>query len=145
MAPTRGASGQDEGTGMVSASGLLPVMVLLPFIGALAPGLMIRAGRNACATFAAVPTILALVFLGVMAPDVMAGNTVTAQFSWLPQLGLNANFFLDGLGLLFAGMILGVGLLVIIYARFFLSESHIDKSFHFPLGCVMYLLRPTLV
>ena len=106
---------------MVSASGLLPVMVLLPFIGALAPGLMIRAGRNACATFAAVPTILALVFLGVMAPDVMAGNTVTAQFSWLPQLGLNANFFLDGLGLLFAGMILGVGLLVIIYARFYLS------------------------
>ena len=80
---------------MVSASGLLPVMVLLPFIGALAPGLMIRAGRNACATFAAVPTILALVFLGVMAPDVMAGNTVTAQFSWLPQLGLNANFFLE--------------------------------------------------
>ena len=71
MAPTRGASGQDEGTGMVSASGLLPVMVLLPFIGALVPGLMIRAGRNACATFTAIPTLLALILLGVMAPDVM--------------------------------------------------------------------------
>ncbi|EEX13827.1 NADH dehydrogenase [Citreicella sp. SE45] len=106
---------------MVSASGLLPVMVLLPFIGALVPGLMIRAGRNACATFTAIPTLLALILLGVMAPDVMNGGTVTAQIEWLPGLGLNANFMLDGLGLLFAGMILGVGLLIILYARFYLS------------------------
>ena len=49
---------------MVSGSGLLAVMVILPFIGALVPGLMIRAGRDACAMFTAVPTILALVFLG---------------------------------------------------------------------------------
>ncbi|MFC4731417.1 monovalent cation/H+ antiporter subunit A [Salipiger abyssi] len=106
---------------MVSGSGLLPVMVLLPFIGALVPGLMIRAGRNACATFTAVPTVLALVFLGVMAPGVLDGGTVTAKFDWLPALGLNANFMLDGLGLLFAGMILGMGLLITLYARFYLS------------------------
>jgi NADH:ubiquinone oxidoreductase subunit 5 (subunit L)/multisubunit Na+/H+ antiporter MnhA subunit len=42
---------------------------------------------------------------------------------WLPGLGLNANFFLDGLGLLFAGLILGIGLLIIIYARFYLSKK----------------------
>ncbi|MBY6002777.1 monovalent cation/H+ antiporter subunit A [Salipiger bermudensis] len=106
---------------MVSGSGLLAVMVLLPFIGALVPGLMIRAGRDACATFTAVPTLLALVFLGVLAPEVMQGGTVTARIEWLPMLGLNANFFLDGLGLLFAGMILGMGLLITLYARFYLS------------------------
>jgi multicomponent K+:H+ antiporter subunit A len=38
-------------------------------------------------------------------------------------LGLNANFFLDGLALLFAGLILGIGLLVILYARFYLSDG----------------------
>ncbi len=108
---------------MVSFSGLLPVMVLLPFIGALMPGLMIRAGRNACATFTAIPTILALVFLGSMAPDVWNGGTVMFRFDWLPGLGLGWNFMLDGLGLLFAGMILGVGLLVILYARFYLSPD----------------------
>jgi len=106
---------------MVSGSGLLAVMVMLPFIGALVPGLMIRAGRDACAMFTAVPTILALVFLGILAPEVMAGGTVTAKIEWLPALGLNANFFLDGLGLLFAGMILGMGLLITLYARFYLS------------------------
>ncbi|MDO6587732.1 monovalent cation/H+ antiporter subunit A [Salipiger sp. 1_MG-2023] len=108
---------------MGTTSGLLPVMVLLPFIGALMPGLMIRAGRNACASFTAIPTVLALVFLGSMAPDVWNGGTVSFRFDWIPQLGLGWNFMLDGLGLLFAGMILGVGLLIIVYARFYLSPD----------------------
>ncbi len=106
---------------MTNGGSLLPIIALLPFLGALVPGLMIRAGRNACATFTAVPTIAALAMLGVLTPDVLAGNTLTASFEWLPQMGLSASFFLDGLGLLFAFMILGVGLLITLYARFYLS------------------------
>jgi multicomponent K+:H+ antiporter subunit A len=93
----------------------------LPFLGALVPGLMIRAGRTACASFTAVPTVLALVMLGILAPDVLRGEVIEAEIEWLPQLGLSVSFFLDGLGLLFAGMILGVGLLITLYARFYLS------------------------
>ena len=100
---------------------LLFVIALLPFIGALVPGLMIRAGRTACATFTAVPTALALVLLMTLAPAVLRGEVVQAEIEWLPQLGLSAAFFLDGLGLLFATMILGVGLLITLYARFYLS------------------------
>lgn len=108
---------------MSEGSNLLVIIALLPFIGALIPGWMIRAGRNACASFAAVPTVLALVMLGILAPEVMRGEVIHARFEWLPQLGLSASFFLDGLGLLFAGMILGVGLLIILYARFYLSSD----------------------
>ena len=97
------------------------LIALLPFIGALLPGLMIRAGRTACATFTAVPTALALVMLMILAPAVLRGEVITAEIEWLPQLGLSAAFFLDGLGLLFAAMILGVGLLITLYARFYLS------------------------
>ncbi len=100
---------------------MLIVIALLPFIGALVPGVMIRAGRNACATFTAIPTLLALVMLMTLAPQVMDGGVVRAELEWLPQLGLSASFFLDGLGLLFASMILGVGLLITLYARFYLS------------------------
>ncbi|MEX5729809.1 multicomponent K+:H+ antiporter subunit A [Rhodovulum iodosum] len=99
----------------------LLLIALLPFLGALVPGLMIRAGRTACATFTAVPTILALILLGGLVPSVLAGETVQAEIAWLPQLGLSASFFLDGLGLLFAGMILGMGLLITLYARYYLS------------------------
>ncbi|MEL6645665.1 MAG: monovalent cation/H+ antiporter subunit A [Pseudomonadota bacterium] len=97
------------------------IIALLPFVGALVPGLMIRAGRTACATFTAVPTALALTMLLVLAPAVLRGEVIQAEIEWLPQLGLSVSFFLDGLGLLFAGMILGVGLLITLYARFYLS------------------------
>lgn len=106
---------------MNDGGNLLLIIALLPFIGALIPGVMIRAGRNACATFAAVPPALALAILLVHAPTVFSGGVVQTQIDWLPQLGLSASFFLDGLGFLFACMILGVGLLIILYARFYLS------------------------
>lgn len=106
---------------MFSESNLLPIIAILPFLGALVPGVMIRAGRTACASFTAVPTVLALVLLGTLTPGVMDGTVYRAEIMWLPQLGLEASFFLDGLGLLFAGMILGVGLLITLYARFYLS------------------------
>jgi hypothetical protein len=100
---------------------LLLTIAALPFVGALLPGLMIRAGRNVCAITTAVPTLAALTMLLILAPAVLRGEVVQAEIEWLPQLGLSAAFFLDGLGLLFAGMILGVGSLIILYARFYLS------------------------
>jgi len=106
---------------MNTASQFLPLIVVLPFLGALLPGVMIRAGRNSCAISAALPTVLALTMLLTAAPEVMGGEVLQTRIDWLPSLGLNVTFFLDGLGLMFAGMILGVGLLIILYARFYLS------------------------
>ena len=99
------------------------LIVALPFLGALLPGLMIRAGRNACAATTGGTTLLALILLLIEAPAVMSGEMIQTRIEWLPALGLNATFFLDGLGLLFAGLILGIGLLIILYARFYLSKT----------------------
>ncbi|MGQ0566927.1 MAG: monovalent cation/H+ antiporter subunit A [Gemmobacter sp.] len=101
----------------------LALIAALPFLGALLPGLMIRAGRNACAWAAASVTGLALLLLLLQAPAVFRGEVVQTRVAWMPGLGLDANLFLDGLGLLFAGLILGIGLLIILYARFYLAKS----------------------
>ena len=108
---------------MAHGGTFLFIIALLPFLGALLPGLMIRAGRTVCAVTTAVPTALALTMLMILAPAVLRGEVVQAEVAWLPQLGLSASFFLDGLGLLFATMILGVGLLITLYARFYLSGA----------------------
>src|SRR6056297_1439604 len=108
---------------MESAAVFLPIVAALPFLGALLPGLMIRAGRNTCTVFTAAPTLLALTLLMLCVPSVLRGEVLTYHIDWLPSLGLNVNFMLDGLGLLFAGMILGIGLLIILYARFYLSRE----------------------
>src|SRR6056297_2311488 len=108
---------------MTTQSSLLPIIAMLPFLGALIPGVMIRAGRTATAVFTAVPTILAIVMLGTLTPGVLAGEVYTMSIPWLPKLRLDVAFFLDGLGLMFAFMILGVGLLITFYARYYLSSS----------------------
>lgn len=106
------------------------LIAALPFLGAVFPALLIRAGRNASASAAGLTTLLAFVGLMLHAPAVMRGEVIQAQFDWLPALGLNANFFLDGLGFLFAGLILGIGLLIILYARFYLSREDPMGNFY---------------
>jgi multicomponent K+:H+ antiporter subunit A len=99
------------------------LIVALPFIGALMPGVMINAGRRTCSLVTLGVTLTAFVGLMVHAPAVFRGEVIEARADWLPMLGLNANFFLDGLGLLFAGLILGIGMLIIVYARYYLSRD----------------------
>ncbi len=99
----------------------LILLVCLPFLGALLPGLVHRAGRGMQAIAPALATVCGLAGLGSMAPAVLRGEVLAQRVEWMPQLGLAFSLRLDGLGLLFAGLILGIGLLVIIYARFYLS------------------------
>ena len=101
----------------------LTLIVMLPFLGAVLPAVMIRAGRDACALATGAVTLLAFTLLMVEAPAVLRGEVIRVSYEWLPALGLNVTFFLDGLGLLFAGLILGIGLLIITYARYYLSKD----------------------
>lgn len=99
------------------------LVVALPFLGALLPGLMNNAGRQACAGVTFIVTLAAFIGLLTNLPAVMAGEVVQARVDWLPILGLNFNLMLDALGFFFATLILGIGLLIITYARFYLSRN----------------------
>ncbi|MEY8881524.1 monovalent cation/H+ antiporter subunit A [Donghicola sp. XS_ASV15] len=106
------------------------LIAALPFIGALLPGLMIQAGRNTCSTWTGIISLSALIGLLVHAPAVLRGEVITASVEWMPALGLNASFYLDGLGLLFGTLILGIGCLIILYARFYLSTKDPMGNFY---------------
>lgn len=101
----------------------LALIVLIPLLGAVLPVVAIRAGRNVCALVTGGISLGALLVLLAQAPMVIAGQTVRFSTEWVPALGLSFSFFLDGLGLFFAALILGIGLLVIIYARFYLHRD----------------------
>ncbi|MFS8035993.1 monovalent cation/H+ antiporter subunit A [Xanthobacter sp. AM11] len=98
-------------------------VVLIPFLGALIPPLVIRSGRNTCATATGGVTLLALALLLSHAPAVFSGEVPKAGVAWVPAMGLSLSVFADGLGFFFAAMILAIGLLVIVYARFYLSRE----------------------
>jgi multicomponent K+:H+ antiporter subunit A len=101
----------------------LALIAALPFLGALAAALASRISRRAAAIAAGSATALALALLLSNLPQVLAGTVVTASAPWVPALGLNAALFLDGLGFFFALLILGIGLLIVIYAANYLSKS----------------------
>ncbi len=99
------------------------IIVALPFLGALLPGLMNPAGRASVGGVTFTVTLAAFVGLLTNLPAVLAGDVVTARVDWMPQLGLNVSLMLDGLGFFFALLILGIGLLIIAYGRNYLSRN----------------------
>ena len=101
----------------------LPLLAALPFCGALLVAFLASSGRNAQALAAGAATSLALILLLREAPGILAGTPAAFLVPWVPALGLSASFYIDPLGLMFAGLILGIGLLIIIYARFYLSPK----------------------
>lgn len=98
-------------------------IVGLPFFGAFLPGLMNSAGRSACAGVTFTVSLAAFIGLLTNLPSVLAGELVVARVDWMPSLGLNFTLMLDGLGFFFALLILGIGLLIIAYARHYLSRN----------------------
>ena len=101
----------------------LPVVALLPFLGAIFAAWSASFNRLASAGVAIITTLLTLAFLAPSIALVFAGETVIQSWTWIPAIGLEFAFRLDGLSLLFALLILIIGLLVIIYARYYLAKK----------------------
>ena len=101
----------------------IPLMVAIPFLGAALVAWAGHHGRLRSAFAAAGTTFAALLLLMPSIGEVMQGATLLWQYDWLAAAGLSLSFRLDGLGLLFSLMILVIGLLVILYARYYLSAS----------------------
>ncbi|RYY58496.1 MAG: monovalent cation/H+ antiporter subunit A, partial [Comamonadaceae bacterium] len=105
---------------------LLPGVVLTWFAGrAPAP----RGGRNAALVAGAV-TLAALAVLASMAPAVFEGRTLLMVLDWVPGTGLNIGFRLDGLALMFALLITAIGILVILYAAYYLGPADPPGKFY---------------
>lgn len=101
----------------------LLLVIFLPLLGACLPLLLERYGRTLCAFSASLAPLIALGLLIYHLPIIFAGETVFYHQEWLPLLGMNLSLRLDGLGMMFGLLITGIGLLVILYARYYLAEN----------------------
>jgi len=95
---------------------MLIFIVLSGFVIAIVAPSIVRAFKERSGWIMAVlPAVLFAALLWQL-PAVMEGRLVRAAVPWVPSLGLTLSFRLDGLGLLFALLISGIGALVMIYA-----------------------------
>jgi multicomponent K+:H+ antiporter subunit A len=115
----------------------LVTLLAAPFAGALLLALLndrwqsldaaVRLSRAARTAGAA--TAVALVSLLVLAPAVFGGTVHRAAWEWLPALGVGFGLRMDGLALVFAGLIVCIGLLIVLYARWYLSPQERTPRF----------------
>ncbi len=108
----------------------LPIVVLLPFIAAGFVAYASKYNRLASAWSAGIVTICSIIVLSTYAGLPFEGVTTIQSWSWISSIGLDFAFRLDGLGLLFAYLILIIGLLIIIYARYYISEKDCMGRFY---------------
>lgn len=116
-------------------------IVLLPLLGALLPLCVRTESRTLTAVVSALPAAAALILMLMLAPLTLAGEIPQVFIPWLSQLGLDVAFRLDGLSLLFAGLILIIGLLIILYAHYYLSENDDPKRFF---SCLLLFMASML-
>lgn len=59
------------------------------------------------------------------------------SYQWIPSLGINLDFYLDGLSLLFVLLISGIGALVVLYSIYYLDVS--ERLGHFYVYLLMFM------
>ncbi|OPX55067.1 multicomponent K+:H+ antiporter subunit A [Oceanospirillum multiglobuliferum] len=103
---------------------------LLTLLGTFVPLLTEKLNRNLCALLTSIAPALALLLVLQSAEAVFHSESLRQTMGWIPVMGLELAFRLDGLSLLFSILIIGIGLLVILYARYYLSEQESIGRFY---------------
>src|SRR3989344_2750645 len=108
----------------------LLLLVLLPFIGSAVAAVLPTNARNLESLWAALVVLAVGVPLAMLYPAIEAGQVLTERLGWLPTLGVDVIVRLDGFAWLFAMLVSGMGLLVIVYARYYMSPEDPAARFY---------------
>ncbi len=110
-------------------------IVFFPFVAsllilALSPVLnKVNMGKKLGTVVAFVPFIC-LSFILSLLPQLKTGPPATFHIPWVKSYGIELSFLVDGLSVLFGILISGIGLLVVIYSIWYLSEKEDKVKFY---------------
>ncbi|MCY7706117.1 Na+/H+ antiporter subunit A [Bacillus safensis] len=103
---------------------LIHFAILSPFLLAfVVPFLYKYVKRIHTGWFVLILPILLFTYFIQMLHITSNGRTLFSQAEWIPSLGMNFTVYVDGLSLLFALLITGIGSLVVLYSIFYLSKE----------------------
>jgi multicomponent K+:H+ antiporter subunit A/multicomponent Na+:H+ antiporter subunit A len=102
--------------------------VFLPLLGALPVAwLGRRLGRRVAWVALLFPMLSTLAILGA-ATRLEPGGSFIAAVPWVPSLGLNFEFLVDGLSLFFGLVVSGMGCLIFFYAAHYLDDHYAHQG-----------------
>jgi multicomponent K+:H+ antiporter subunit A len=124
---------------------LLLLLVLLPFVGGLLAALLPAHGRNRAVALAGLTALVCTVLAGSFYPQMVGGGAIRHEITWLPALGLNFTLRMDGFAWMMAMLVTGIGFLVVLYARYYMSpQDPVPRFFCFFLAFMGAMLGVVL-
>mgnify|MGYP006174494749 CR=1 FL=1 len=122
---------------------LLVALLCLPFAGSLCAALLPANARNAEAWLAGAVALAGLGLALSVYPEMSYSQTLRLAFEWIP--GLDFTLRMDGLAWMFTVLVTGIGFLVVLYARYYMSpEDPVPRFFSFFLAFMGSMLGTVL-
>ena len=111
---------------------LLQIRSLCPFIGSCLAAVLPHNARNSESLLAGLIALVGTIQVAMLYPQIAHGGVIREEFMWLPSLGLNFVLRMDGFAWLFSILVLAIGTLVSLYARYYMSpEDPVPRFFSF--------------
>ncbi|MCC4722504.1 Na+/H+ antiporter subunit A [Salinicoccus sp. RF5] len=110
---------------------LIHLAILLPLIAAIAIGVIYRYYKRLHLGWFVLPVpLIIVIYLLTLIPRVSSNQLIYESLAIMPRIGMNFDVYIDGLGLLFAILISGIGALVVLYSIGYLSHREDLGSFY---------------
>ncbi len=106
------------------------LILALPFVAGLAVVLLPSDSRDPATWLAGITTLACLVLTAILYPSVADGESVRYQVEWVPSLGLDFTLRMDGFAWIFSMLVSGIGFLVVIYTRYYISPEDPVRRFY---------------
>ncbi|HEY6631875.1 MAG TPA: monovalent cation/H+ antiporter subunit A [Rhizobiaceae bacterium] len=123
----------------------LLLIIGLPFLAGMTAVLLPSDSRAPATWLAGLTTAACLASTIWLYPAVSSGGAVRHRIEWVPSLGLDFTLRMDGFAWIFTFLITGIGLLVVIYTRYYISpEDPVRRFYLFFLGFMGSMLGVVL-
>lgn len=107
-------------------------LLIIYFLLALGIFILPRQIKSQKAILIAVVQLVAFIWFISKIQFIIAEQPINSFVNWIPQLGINIEFLLDGLSMAFALLVSGIGTLIFLYAYSYMkSYDYTDKFFFF--------------
>jgi NADH:ubiquinone oxidoreductase subunit 5 (subunit L)/multisubunit Na+/H+ antiporter MnhA subunit/multisubunit Na+/H+ antiporter MnhB subunit len=102
---------------------LLLLAIFLPLVAGLGLSLSSKAAKHYGGWISSIVTLSSFCLLVLLFFNQERGEAITLGIPWVPSLGVNLNFLVDGLSLFFGFLVTGVGTLVCLYSQFYMDKQ----------------------
>src|SRR6478672_6904223 len=102
---------------------LLTILIVLPFVGSVLAATFRPNARNSEAWLAGGVALVCLILTAAAFPAIVERGAIRSDVEWIPTLGLSFSLRLDGFAWMFAMLVTGIGFLVVLYARYYMSPT----------------------